>query len=483
VHATATDQRTAHRETSEVASHQPWSVLILLGVAQFMVILDITVVNVALPSIGQALGFAAADLQWVVTIYVLFTGGLLLLGGRLADLFDRRLIFLTGLSVFTAASLASALAPSPTALVVARAAQGLGAALLTPAALSIVTTTYTASQRSVALSAWGAIGSAGAAAGVLFGGILTSWLSWEWVFLINVPVGIVAAALTLRLIPAGGPAVAERKLDLTGAVTVVAGLMVFVYALDGTADHGWSSARTLLLLALAAALLASFAMVERASRRPLLPPATWRIRALVSSGAVTLGVTGILVGTFFLNSLYLQHVLDASALETGLAFLPLSVAIGLAAHTASRLLPRVGSRAIVVGGLVLTAAGALVLSGAPDEASYLADLLPGLLVLGIGVGLVFPGVTVTAMDDVQAEQAGLASGFMATSHELGAALGVAVLSAIAAAAGDVATGAGLAAGYQDGFIAAACIAVALAALALATVPSVRPAADARMSPH
>src|ERR671917_1500200 len=218
--ATATQQPAPH-DSSVPAGRQPWSILFLLGAAQFMVILDITVVNVALPSIGAALGFAAADLQWVVTIYVLLTGGLLLLGGRLADRFDRRLVFLTGLLVFTAASLASGLAPSPGALVAARAVQGLGAALLTPAALSIVTTTYTGSQLTKALSAWGAIGSAGAAVGVVFGGVLTTALSWEWVFLINVPVGLAAIALTPRLIAAGRPSVNDRRLDLPGAVTLV----------------------------------------------------------------------------------------------------------------------------------------------------------------------------------------------------------------------------------------------------------------------
>jgi EmrB/QacA subfamily drug resistance transporter len=479
--ATATTQVPSHAGSD--ATRQPWSMLFLLGAAQFMVILDITVVNVALPSIGSALGFAAADLEWVVTIYVLFTGGLLLLGGRLADRFDRRLVFLTGLSVFTAASLASGLAPSPGALIAARAAQGLGAALLTPAALSILTTTYTGSQLTKALSAWGAIGSAGAAVGVLLGGVLTTGLSWEWIFLVNVPVGIAALALTLRLIPPGRPATREGRLDLPGAVSVVAGLMALVYALDGTSDHGWGSARTLLLLTLAAGLLAIFALIERASRRPLLPPATWRHRSLVSSGAVVLGVTGILVGAFFLNSLYLQHVLDASALETGLGFLPLAVSIGIAAHVASSVLPRVGTRTVVVAGLALVAAGALLLAAAPDEASYVTDLLPGFLVVGVGMGLVFPGATVTALSDVPAEEAGLASGFMATSHELGAALGVAVLAAIAATAGDITTLTGIAAGYQDGFVAAAGIAAALGAIALWTLPSVRPPQGAGTPMH
>jgi EmrB/QacA subfamily drug resistance transporter len=480
--AIATSRRPG-QESADAATRQPWWILFLLGTAQFMVILDITVVNVALPSIGTALGFAAADLEWVVTIYVLFTGGLLLLGGRLADRFDRRLVFLAGLSVFTAASLASGLAPSPGALIAARAAQGLGAALLTPAALSIVTITYTGSQRTKALSAWAAISSAGAAVGVLFGGVLTSALSWEWIFLINVPVGIVALALTLRLIPAGRPAGGQGRLDLPGAVAMVAGLMVLVYALDGTSDHGWGSARTLLLLALATGLLATFALLERVSPRPLVPPATWRHGSLVSSAAVVLGVTGILVGVFFLNSLYLQHVLDASALETGLGFLPLALSIGIAAQVASRLLPRVGSRTLVVGGLALVAAGTLLLAAAPDRASYFAHLLPGFLVLGVGMGFVFSAATVAALSGVPAEDAGLASGFIATSHELGAALGVAVLAAIAATAGDITTLTGIAAGYQEGFVAAAGIAAALGAIALWSVPSVRPPQSAAAAAH
>lgn len=469
-------------DSSTTDARQPWSILFLLGAAQFMVILDITVVNVALPSIGEALGFAADDLDWVVTIYVLFTGGLLLLGGRLADRFDRRLVFLSGLTLFTAASLASGLAPSPGALVASRAAQGIGAALLTPAALSIVTTTYTGPQRTTALSAWGAISSAGAAVGVLFGGVLTTALSWEWIFLINVPIGIAALVLTVRLIPAGARG-GEGRLDLPGAVTVVAGLMVLVYALDGTSEHGWGSARTLLLLALAAGLLAIFALIERMSPRPLLPPATWRRRSLVSSGAVVLGVTGILVGTFFLNSLYLQHALDASALETGLGFLPLALSIGATAQVASRLLPRVGSRTVVVAGLALVAAGTIVLAAAPDDASYFLHLLPGFLVIGVGMGLVFPGVTVTAFSAIPAEEAGLASGFVATSHELGAALGVAVLAAIAATAGDITTLTGIAAGYEEGFIAAAGIAAALGAIALWSVPSVRPPQEVAAPVH
>src|SRR5215207_2352590 len=244
---------------SRPLDRQPWTILILLAVAQFMVILDITVVNVALPSIGQALDFAPADLQWVVSAYVLFTGGLLLLGGRAADLFGRRRMFLAGVLTFTAASLASGLASTPEMLIGARAAQGLGAAFLSPAALSIITTTYSGAQRNTALGAWGAIGGAGAAVGVLFGGMLTTWLSWEWIFFVNVPVGVVAAVLTPRLVPrSSGLPASHRELALPGALTVTAGLVTLVYGINGATTHGWGSARTLGLLALAAALLAAF---------------------------------------------------------------------------------------------------------------------------------------------------------------------------------------------------------------------------------
>jgi EmrB/QacA subfamily drug resistance transporter len=471
MHATAQDE-----------TRRPWSVLILLSVAQFMVVLDITAVNVALPSIGQDLDISGSDLQQVVTAYVLLTGGLLLLGGRIADVLARRSVFLAGLALFTLASLLSGLAESGTMLIASRAGQGVGAALLTPAALSIVSSFYTGSQRAKALGAWSAIGSAGAAVGVVIGGALTSWLGWEWIFLVNVPIGVGAALLAPRVLPAAPPAASERALDLPGALLLVAGLVVLVYTIDGAPEHGWGSSRTLALAALALALLATFARVEAATRRPLVPPAIWRARSLIGSAAVLLGVTGLLVGTFFLNSLYLQRVDGATALETGLGFLPLAVAIGMAAHLASSVMPRAGSRLLVAGGLLLTAAGALVLALAPDQAAYAGDILPGLLAIGFGVGLVFPCVAVTAMSRVEPHQAGLAAGLLSTAHEIGAALGVAVIAAIAAI-GEQASAASVAAGYQDGFLATAGIALALAAVALAAVPSVKPATSAQAMAH
>ena len=460
-------------------SRHPWAVLILLSAAQFMVTLDVTVANVALPSIGEALGFAPGDLQWVITAYVLVAGGLLLLGGRAADLLGRRRVFLAGLLLFAAASLAAGLAASPAALVGARAAQGIGAALLTPAALSIVATTYSGERRTRALSVWGAVGSAGAAAGLLLGGMLTTWLGWEWVFLVNVPVGVLVAVLVARLVPATPPAPAERRrLDPLGAVSLVAGLGALIWAIEGAAQHGWGSSRTTLLLALSGASLAGFAAIERRVPRPLVPPRTWRMRPVVAGAAVMLAGTGILVGAFFLGSLLLQDVLGASALETGLAFLPVAVAIGLAAHAASHLLPRAGSRAVAAVGLALMAVATALLSRAGAGAAYAGDLLPGLLVLGAGAGLVFPAASVAAMGDATYEDAGLASGLLTTAHETGAALGVAVLSAVAAAGG-----AGTTLAPDHGFLVAAHVAGGIALLALLLLPSVRPAGAARVAMH
>src|SRR5215831_6228430 len=445
------DQNPAARGTPD-RERRPWSLMATLSVAQFMVILDATVVNVALPSIARSLGFAAGDLQWVATAYVLASGGLVLLGGRAADVAGRRRVFLAGLTVFTAASLASGLAPAAGALIAARAGQGAGAALLTPAALSIITTSYAGAQRATALGVWGAIGGAGAAVGLLAGGILTTWLGWRSVFLVNVPVGVVAGLLSLHLVPRHQPRRRlVRELDLPGAALAVAGLATLTYALAGAPAHGWGSARTLLLLALALVLLAAFAAVERSARRPLVPAQTWRTRSLLAGVVVMLGATGILVGTFFLNSLYLQDVQGASALRVGLEFLPLALVIG---------------------------AGALLLTSVSARSSYLTGFLPGLLVVGIGTGLVLPATTVTAMSDIADDRAGTAAGLMTAAHEIGAALGVAVFSAVA-----VATSGGIAAGYRHGFMVAAAVAGGLAGLAALLVPAVRPAAGTRVAVH
>jgi EmrB/QacA subfamily drug resistance transporter len=451
----------------------------LLSVAQFMVILDATVVNVALPSIGRSVGLAAGGLQWIVTAYVLASGGLVLLGGRAADVTGRRRVFLAGLAVFTAASLASGLAPTADALIAARAGQGLGAALLSPAALSIITTAYTGAQRATALGVWGTLGGAGAAVGVLAGGVLTTWLGWRSVFLVNVPVGVAAGLLGLYLVPHHQPRRGlGRELDLAGAALAVAGLVMLAYALAGAPAHGWGSARTLGLLAASVVLLAAFAAVERSARRPLVPAGLWRTRSLVAGVLVMLGATGILVGTFFLNSLYLQEVQGDSALRVGLEFLPLALVIGAGAHLSSRLLPRAGSRVLIVTGLAVMGAGALLLTGVSAGSGYLTGFLPGLLVVGIGTGLVLPATAITAMSDVADDRAGTAAGLMTTAHEIGAALGVAVFSAVA-----VATAGGISAGYRHGFAVAAAVAAGLAVVAALLVPAVRPPAGTRVAVH
>jgi EmrB/QacA subfamily drug resistance transporter len=468
------------------AQHRGWSVLVLLSVAQFMVILDMTIVNVALPSIGRALHFSPGGLQWTVTTYLLFTGGLMLLGGRAADLLGRRRMFLTGLAIFTAASLASGLAPSAGLLIAARGAQGLGAALLSPAALAIITATYTGAQRAAALATWGALGSGGAAVGVLAGGVLTGAFGWRAVFLVNVPIGLAAGLASRHAIPvtpASLRAGRDRRLDLPGAALATAGLVVLVFALAGTASHGWASVRTVVLLVAGIFLLGSFAAAERRATQPLLPPQMWRNRPLVAGMAVMFGATGILVGTFYLNSLYLQDVLGAGPLLAGTEFLPLVLAIGLAAHLAAHLLPRFGARVLAVAGLAVLAGGGLLLAQASASAGYATGVLPGLVILGFGVGLVFPAATVAGMSHAGAGQEGLASGMMTTAHEVGAALGVAVFAAVAAGARHAATETGLAAGYQRGYLVAAAVAAGLAVIAVLALPAARPAVGQRVAVH
>jgi EmrB/QacA subfamily drug resistance transporter len=479
-------QPKAHSQVVADSNRRPWSILILLAVAQFMVIVDITVVNVALPSIGRALRIpSAADLQWVVTTYVLVSGGLQLLGGRAADLLGRRRMFLLGLTIFTAASLGSGLAPSLPWLIVARTMQGLGAAAMSPAALSIITTFYTGSQRAVAFGAWGAIGAGAAAAGVLLGGVLTSWLGWSWVFFINVPVGVIATVLTMRLVPATPAAPkAELKLDVAGAAIVVAAPLLLVSAIASSATSGWTSPGVLIQIVLVAALLTAFVVIERAVPNPLIAPAIWRVRSLISSTTVMLGATALMAGAFFLNSLYLQRVLGASALDTGLAFLPFVVAIGLAAQVGSRLLAHLGTRLTATGGLLFATAGVLLLARVPAHPTYASDLLPGFIALGIGLGFVFVSVSVGAMADIRDKEAGLASGLLNTGHEIGAALGVAVLAGITTASiGASLTVSSFATGYRVSQLIAAIFAAGLAVLALVTMPSVQPTGGSRVRIH
>jgi len=463
-HATVEPSAQRHDEP-----RRSWTVFGLMIAAQIMVIIDVSVVNVALPSISDGLHLSATDYQWTVSAYVLLSGGLLLLGGRIADLLNRRRAFLAGVGLFTTASLASGLAQSPIELIVARAAQGAGAALLTPAALSIIMTAYAGRQRQSALAVWGTVGSLGIAAGVLFGGALTSALGWRAVFFINVPIGIAVVLGTLRAVAGGGSQPgALRRLDVPGALTLVTGLLALVFGIESTRSAGWTAPRTALAFAAAAVLLVSFTRLERRAADPLVPPATWRIRSLVSASAVMAGVTGVVVGAIFLSSLYLQDIVGASPIVAGLEFLPLAGAITVAAAAASKVIAHLGARPLILGGLVVMAAGVLLLAANAGGTSYAADVLPGFLLVGAGVGPMFVAITVAAMSDVPAERSGLASGLMMTGHEIGAALGVAALTAVA---GDLATSAGLVDGYARAFTATAGVLAALFLLTLLAVPA------------
>jgi EmrB/QacA subfamily drug resistance transporter len=461
-----------------------WSVLALALTAQILVVLDISVVNTALPAIGESLRLGSSDLQWLVTAYLLLSGGGLLLGGRIADLVPRRRVFLTGMAVFTGASLFSGFAHNAGELIAARAAQGLGAALMTPAALSLLMTTYSGAQRTRGLALWGAVGSLGVAAGVLFGGALTTWAGWQLIFWVNVPVGLVSLALGLKVLPKDLKARADlAQFDLPGALTAIGGLGALMYGLASTSAHGWLSGRALVAFATSAVLLTAFVRIERRAARPLVPPHTWKVTTLVSGTTVMLGATALLVGTVFLTSIFFQTVMGYSALHAGVAFLPLALAITAGTHVAGKLLSRTSPRTIAAGGLALATVGAALLSLVGPDASFASDLLPGMLMFGAGIGLVFVAVSVSAMTGIPAQHAGMASGFLMTGHEVGAALGVAVLSAVATAAGSLTDPAGVVVGFSTAFVAAAVTAALVGVLAYLRMPAARVTGGAAMSMH
>jgi EmrB/QacA subfamily drug resistance transporter len=460
----------------ETARQPSWTLLTLVAVAQFMVILDMTVANMALPSIGRSLHLGLADLQWVLTAYVLVTGGLTLVGGRASDLLGRRATFLTGLAVFTLASLTSGLAPDAGTLIASRAAQGLGAALLTPSALAIITATYTGSRRATALGLWGGMAGGGAAAGVLIGGALTTWAGWRWVFLINIPVGIVVGALAPRLIGGGGRADGHGGGGLLTAPLAIAGLASAVYAITRASQHDW-----LIPLLASLALLAAFTLAERRAAHPLIPRGMLRSPSLIAGTTLMLASSGVIVGVFYLGSLYLQGVLRASPALAGAEFLPLLVTIGAGTHLTGRLASRTGTRPLATAGLALMTGGALWLSRATG---YPAGILPAFVILGAGIGLVFPSASVTAMSRVDHRQAGAASGLLSTGHEIGAALGVAVVTAIATVTANGAIGGtGFAAGYRDALTVVAAVAAGLTVLVALALPSARPAPGVRVAAH
>jgi EmrB/QacA subfamily drug resistance transporter len=457
VTATATPSSTTNR----------WLVLVIACLAQFMVILDATIVNVALPSIQRGLHFSPASLQWVVNGYTLIFGGFLLLGGRAADLLGRKRLFMAGIALFSFASLVNGLAQSPGMLIAGRALQGLGGALVAPAALSIITTTFTSSEeRTKALGVWSGIAAGGGAVGLLLGGVLTDLLSWQWIFIVNVPVGLVALAMTLRFVPESRASVEHRTFDLAGAATVTAGLVVLVYAIVKAQSYGWGSLRTLAVAAVGVALLAAFGAIERRSPAPLVRLSIFRVRTLAVADVVMLLVASGMFSMFFFASLYVQEILGYSPLRAGLAFLPVTAGIGVGAAIAQQLIRRIGVRAVAVGGIALATVGMILLTGLPVHGSYAGNLLVGLMPMSIGMGLTFVPITLLGTGNIKDDDAGLASGLFNTAQQVGGALGLAVLATLAASrtsgllhagSGNAARLAALVSGYHVAFIGGAIV--------------------------
>jgi EmrB/QacA subfamily drug resistance transporter len=413
--------------------YNPWLVLVIVGLAQFMVILDATIVNVALPSIQHSLHFSVESLQWIVNAYTLTFGGFLMLGGRAGDLIGRRRLFLLGIVLFTGASLMNGLAGSAGILVAGRALQGLGGALVSPAALSVLTTTFAeGKERTTALGVWSVIAVGGGAIGLLLGGVLTSAFSWQWVFFVNVPVGVIAILLALRFVPESRVENARGGVDIAGAVSVTAGLSLLVYALVNAQTAGWLSVTTLGLGAIAVALLAAFVMLELRLRHPLIRLGIFRMRSITGSNLAMLLVAAGMFALFYFASIYVQEVLGYSALRAGLAFLPITGGIVVGAGLSQQLIRRIGVRRVGFIGMAIAATGLLLLSRIPVHGTYLGDLFPGLMIMAVGMGLTFVPITLIATTNVDEHDAGLASGLLNTSQQLGGAIGLAVLSTLAA---------------------------------------------------
>jgi len=444
-----------------------WQALILLCSAQFVVVLDASIVNVALPSIGRALDFSQGNLPWVVNAYVLTFGGFLLLGGRTADLLGRRRVFMAGLLLVAVASLLAGFAATEGQLIAARAAQGLGAAIISPAALSIVTTTFKdGAERNRALGVWGAVAGSGGAAGVLLGGILTDGLGWEWVLWVNVPVSLIALALSPRLIAESRAESEQRVFDVAGAVTVTAALSILVYALVDANDAGWGSTQTIGLIALSAILLATFVAIELRTPKPLMPFSIFRIRTLTGANVVGLLVGASLFSMFFFISLYMQQVLGYSAIHAGLSYLPLALLIMASAGIASQLVTKIGYKPVLAIGLLFIVAGLTWFSRVSVGGGFTTDILGPSLFAAAGLGFAFVTTTIAAVSGVEESEAGLASGLINTSQQIGGALGLAVLSTVAIsrtedvlASGDPDRINALTEGFQSAFLGGAGIAL------------------------
>ncbi len=462
--------------SAEPQSTNRWLILVIACLAQFMVVLDNTIVNVALPSVQRGLDFSPANLQWVVNAYTLIFGGFLMLGGRAADLLGRRRLFVAGVALFAGASLLNGLAQSSTMLILGRGLQGLGGALVSPAALSIIMTTFQDhGERTRALGVWSAIAAGGAAFGLLLGGVLTDLVSWRWNFFVNVPVGIATVSLALRYVPESRADLGHRRFDAAGAATVTAGLLAIVFGIVKAQAWGWGGARTIGVLALGVALLAVFVALEVRSPAPLVRLSIFRIRSIATANIVMMLVASAMFGMFFFASLYVQDVLHYSPLKAGLAFLPVSLGIIVGAGVSQAIIKRLGVRDVSVIGLVLATAGLLYLTRVPVHGHYVSDLLVGLLPMSIGMGLVFVPITLLGTSGVANDDAGLASGLFNSAQQIGGSLGLAILATLSvdhtngllghgAAASAASRVAATVSGYHVAFLAAAIMIAAGAVL-------------------
>ena len=464
-----------------------WLALLIVCLGDLMIVLDVTIVGVALPSIREDLGFSETSLAWVVNAYLLTFGGFLLLGGRLGDLFGHRRLFLIGIGLFTAASLACGLASSQAALIGARAVQGLGGAIVSAVALSLIVTLFTEpAERAKAMGVFGFVAAGGGSIGVLLGGILTDALTWNWIFLVNVPIGIAVVVFSLLVLPGGRGLASSARLDVAGAVTVTASLMVAVYAIVNGNEVGWTTVRTLGLLAAAGVLMVLFLFIESRVEAPLMPLRLFKLRNLSISNGVGILWAAAMFAWFFLSALYLQLVLGYSPLEVGLAFLPGNIIMAIfSLGLSAKIVMKFGIRAPLGVGLGLAAIGLLLFARAPVDGSFVVDVLPSMLLLGLGAGMAFNPVLLAAMGDVPQEEAGLASGVVNTAFMMGGALGLAVLASLAASRTETlaASGSGeleaLAGGYHAAFLVGASFAAAAAVLGAGFLrPKAMPAMDA-----
>jgi EmrB/QacA subfamily drug resistance transporter len=461
--------------TEHMTDKNRWLALVIVCLGSLMIVLDVTIVGVALPSIREDLGFSESSLAWVANAYLLTFGGFLLLAGRLGDLFGHRRLFLIGIALFTLASLGCGLAASPAFLVGSRAVQGLGGAIASAVALSLIVTLFTEPvERAKAMGVFGFVAAGGGTIGVLLGGILTDALNWHWIFLVNVPIGIAVVVLAGMVLPGAHATAAFRRLDVAGAVTVTGSLMLAVYAIVNGNEVGWTSARTLALLAGAAALLVSFVVIETVASAPLVPLGLFRLRNLSTASVVGVLWAGAMFAWFFLSALYLQLVLGYSPLQVGLAFLPANLIMAVfSLGLSAKLVLRFGIRTPLATGLLLAAAGLALFARAPVDGRFAVDVLPSMILLGLGAGMAFNPVLLAAMNDVTPSRAGLASGVVNTSFMMGGALGLAVLVSLAAARTDALLGSGedelaaLTGGYHSAFVVGAVFAAGAAALGAA----------------